>query len=931
MRSIGSSLVAVALVIAGASGSLAAPPEQFQVWGTAGPEFPPPPAGWSEVRGAQGGPASVTPTAEEAKRGYIVFARDPLVEVSPYAIPFPSERVSELKAFAAQGEYEPLSFALHALEALDGVAVEASELKSEKGDAIPADHIDVRVVRPVRLPVDSKAKTFRLQPFLLEKRKAFAVPKGASTQVWLTVQAPPDAKAGTYQGTVAVRATAGLSSRAEQPTVGQADRGTVTLKVSLEVLPFHLPPAPIEMAMYYGRPPESDAMLLKELADLREHGLNSFESSVGVQIKSRDRKFGEDDVQATRAHCKRMMDAVKKVFGGWRFPVTFEVGHQIAYWWDPAKNWFVHWPHSPEIESDFYKAIDVVRDLAKAEGWPPLRAYATDEAGAHNLLDEAIYLYGLVKKRYPDISTWTDIGGGIAMGHDEIGQLTKVVDYFSTNRFSPEIAKALIDRKKAYGVYNGAGAMLAGPRYFFGFYGFKTGASQIAQWVYHFGDAAFKGGMRQEDEGYVYEAADGPLPSTYWESVREGVDDYRYLTELWHRIAAAKASDAPALKKAAGEAAEAAADILKQIGWTFQAVANSERTPPPHPSTLRRWRRAIASEIQKLPVIVGGDVVLGIPVSPFDFPYAEPAKEAEKFGPELLPPSGFEKDMKPWHADAWNGKGKGELDTAEHRSGKQSVRIDNPAASGNQAVTILVWATWAGGGLKVNLEGDRTYEFAAWAKWKDRSTPPSMRISLPDRAARSREGADKPDAAGWSRVWARAEMNFPAAATYLGAWVQGPGTVWIDDLSLREVIPPPLGLALDQSEYDGQDRVGIATVTVPKRATPAQIRFTLSRVRATAGLPSRVPAGTVGQADRGTEEVVGQLAAPFETQTVIGEPARAGQGEILVLSPVRLNRCEFVFNPASLAPGRYEAKVELLDSRGAAFASKAATLQRVAN
>jgi len=896
MKRTGGVLMMVVLVAAAAEMGFAAPPEQFGVWGTAGPEFPPPPAGWTEVREAQVGPATVTPTAEEQKRGYIVFARDPLVEVSPYAIPFPSERVGALKAFAAQGEYEPLSFLLHGLEALDGVTVEAGELKSDKGDAILADHIDVRIVRSVRLPVDSKAKTFRLQPFLLEKRKAFAIPKGGTAQVWLTVRTPDDAKAGTYQGTVAVRV---------------AEREPVTLKVSVEVLPFRLPPAPIEMAMYFGHAPESDEMLRKELTDLREHGLNSFESSVGVQIKSRDRKFGDDDVEATRAHCKRMMDAVKTVFGGWRFPVTFEVGHQIAYFWDVPKGWFVHWPHSPEIESDFYKAIDVVRDLAKAEGWPPLRAYAMDEAGAHNLLDEAIYLYGLIKKRYPDITTWTDIGGGIAMGHDEIGQLEKVMDTFSTNRFTPEIAKTLIGRKKAYGVYNGAGPTLAGPRFFFGFYGFKTGASQIAQWVYHFGDAAFKGGFRQEDEGYVYEAADGPLPSLYWEAVREGVDDYRYMTELWHRIAMAKASDAPAVKKAADDAAKAAAQILCQIGWTFQALASSERTPPPHPSTLRRWRRAIASEIQKLPVLVGDSVKLGIPVSPFDFPYAEPPKEAEKFGPEMLPPSDFEKDMKPWHVEAWNGKGKGEPDPAEAHSGKQSVRIDNPAASGNQAVTILVWPTWGGGGLKMNLEGDRTYEFSAWAKWKERSTPPSMRLSLPAGAARStRDSADKPTPDGWSRVWTRAEMAFPAAVGYLGAWVQGLGTVWVDDLSLREVIPPPLGLALDQSEYDGQDRVGVATVTVPKRATPAQIRFTLSKAGG---------------------EVVGQLTAPFDAQTAVGEPARAGQSEILLLSPVRLNRCQFVFSPAALEPGRYEAKVELLDSRGAAFASKAATLQRVAN
>ncbi len=374
---------------------------------------------------------------------------------------------------------------------------------------------------------------------------------------------------------------------------------------------------------------------------------------------------------------KMTSNATKKVFGGWRFPVTFEVGHQIAYYWDTKANWFVHWPHSPKIDADFCKAIDVVRDLAKAEGWPPLRAYAMDEAGAHNLLDEAVYYYGLIKKRYPDITTWTDIGGGIALGSDEIGQLTSVVDTFSTNRFTPEIAKALLARKKPYGVYNGAGHTLAGPRYFFGFYGFKTGAAQIAQWVYHFGDSVFKGnGFRQEDEGYVYASSDGPLPSLYWESVREGVDDYRYLTLL--RQSANALGDGKLSRIVLRE-------ILGQVNWQFQALASSERSAPPHPATLRKWRWRVAQAIEALPA----EPRVTPPVSPFELPWAEVAKEEAKFGPELLPPSDFEAAMKPWRIEAWNGKGKGELDAAVAHVGKQSVRVDVPAESGNHCFAMI--------------------------------------------------------------------------------------------------------------------------------------------------------------------------------------------------------------------------------------------------
>ncbi len=864
----------------------AAPPEQFRVWGTAGPEFPPVPEGWSLAPDAEQPAVALRATEEEARRGFVLFARDPFAPVPPNAVPLPLERTAELRLFAARGEYEPASFCLHALRPLADVRVQAGELRSSKGHAIPADHLDLRFVRSVRVPLDPKAKTYRLQPFLLEKRKSVAVGRGATAQVWLTVKVPEDAAAGTYSGSVSVATAAGEAA---------------SLKVSVEVLPFTLPPAPIEMAMFYPRQAADDTMLLKELTDMREHGLNGFEPAVSVQIKSRDQVFGDDDVAATRVHCRRMMAATRKVFGPWQFPVTFAVGHQIAYYWDPKVNWFVHWPHSKKIDDDLCKAIEVVRDLSKTEGWPPLRAYVMDEAGAHNLLDEAVYYYGLVKRRYPDITTWTDIGGGIALGHDEIGQLDRVVDNFSTNRFTPQIAKALLARKKPYGVYNGAGHTLAGPRFFFGFYGFKTGAAQIAQWVYHFGDSVFKGnGFRQEDEGYVYPGPDGPLPSIHWESVREGVDDYRYVTLLRQLMLSRR--------EAAKPGGDVLRNILSQINWEFQALASGERSAPPHPATLRKWRRRIAEAI--LALQPGERLAAPPTVSPFDFPWAEPEKEETKYGEELLPPSGFDGEHKPWRVEAWNGKGQGLLDVTEGHTKRGAMRIENPVASGSQAVTVLVWPSWGPDPVKLPLEGGRAYEFAAWAKCQGRGTPPSMRLVLPEGSeASSRSGADAPDANGWQRTWTRSEVAFRTTPKYLGVWVQGPGVVWIDDLSLREVIPPPLTISLDQPSYDGLDKVGFATIAVAKTVSPTSVRFTLG--------PSQVTAPFQAQAE----------LAPQDT---VAQPPSAVAG-LMLLAPASLRRCQVAFDPSKLEPGTHEAKAELLDAAGKPFAAKSVALKRLSD
>jgi hypothetical protein len=140
-----------------------------------------------------------------------------------------------------------------------------------------------------------------------------------------------------------------------------------------------------------------------------------------------------------------------------------------------------------------------------------------------------------------------------------------------------EIARSLVALGRPYGIYNGAGPTAAGARFFFGFYGWKTGASQIGPWVYSFGESVFTGnGLRQEDEGYVYHASDGPLPSVMWEAVREVVDDYRYVHLLWRMIGAVQTSEKPGARLAAAEAERALTRILSQIGWGFQAMESGD-------------------------------------------------------------------------------------------------------------------------------------------------------------------------------------------------------------------------------------------------------------------------------------------------------------------------------------------------------------------
>ena len=522
----------------------------------------------------------------------------------------------------------------------------------------------------------------------------------------MTLKIPESAEADDYTGAI---------------TVQVAGQASAQIKLVAKVLPLALPPAPVEMAMFFPSPADSDELLMKQLIDAREHGCNGIEPAMSVVIKTRDRDFGEDDIAATRAQCKRLMEAEKKVFGPRAFPVTFELGHEIAYFWDHQKAWFSFWPHSKKIDHDFLRAVDVVCEMAKEEGWPPLRAYALDEAGAHNLLDEAVYYYGLIKKHRPELTTWTDIGGGIAMGIDEIGPLSASIDVFNTNRFTPEIAKTLVERKKPYAIYNGCGPTPAGARFFFGFYGYKTGALQIAQWAYYSGNALFQGnGFRQDDEGYVYLAEDGPLPSVMWEAVREGIKDYRYLS-LLARVDRRGQGVRPGRGERGRRRGRPRAP--RPVGPDRLGIpAPGHQQPHPAAPPLDAAEMAMASRAARSSSSSrcwpSGGVAQPSPAraSPLELPWAEPAGEEAKYGPELLPPSGFEETMKPWRVETWNGKGEGRWDDTQSHTGRKSVRIDIPAASGSQAVTILVWPTWGDGKLNLSLdEGRRSGRPRRWA------------------------------------------------------------------------------------------------------------------------------------------------------------------------------------------------------------------------
>jgi hypothetical protein len=97
-----------------------------------------------------------------------------------------------IRAFAAGGEYEPLSFAVFALEDLADPVVEFTEAVNDTGASIPKSWMDLRAERP--------------DGFLVGREVLGSMAKGAARRYFLTVRVPPGIPAGLYRGSLALSA-----------------------------------------------------------------------------------------------------------------------------------------------------------------------------------------------------------------------------------------------------------------------------------------------------------------------------------------------------------------------------------------------------------------------------------------------------------------------------------------------------------------------------------------------------------------------------------------------------------------------------------------------------------------------------------------------------------------------------------------------------
>jgi len=205
----------------------------------------------------------------------LVLPKNYLDETDPEKLP--TAREPQIELFAAPGETEPATFLIVAGQPLKQVSIHVSDL-----GPLPGKQVAVRrVVRtPMRKIYTAKATQTEIVNRFLPRWEPLDTPAGELREVWLSFELPENLPAGKYSGHV---------------TISHAG-GKLLVPVKLDVLPIRLVEHPQKkLGSYYrmSRVMSDKARLLRELRDMREHGIRNLFANIGIRYNGATPDFSE--------------------------------------------------------------------------------------------------------------------------------------------------------------------------------------------------------------------------------------------------------------------------------------------------------------------------------------------------------------------------------------------------------------------------------------------------------------------------------------------------------------------------------------------------------------------------------------------------------------------------------------------------------------
>ena len=488
------------------------------------------------------------PTDAQREAAAVVFRRPLTRPVLHRAVPTKDELATELSAYGCRGEYVPFTFSLYPLEDITDLQVEVGDLVRPDGAVLPAATIDIRYV--THQSHWKNARSFVAQENLLRHFEKLNLATGRSQRFWLTAKLPAGQSVGTYTGTLT------LSS----------NRGRTQLPVNLTVLPFEL--ASVEDMGYFmmanGALSSDPEMARKVARDMREHGMSTTTVYYFAEIGhgTPDLRLVVDEPAGYKKGTGWVVDESRPMTYAKLIDILVEAGFARKVPLIEMYAGGMGAGYKPELLAELDR-------IYKERHWPDVLYYVWDEYDAsEQTTRRARQRFAVLRKHgLGNLKTTTAMTARAEM-RKRTDALAPLYDVWILGTPSPDLlikGHALDKTLWTYGWSQSFNYTSADMRHYFGRYLWKTGLKGATIWCYNYGKFRdrFNRTYTSRDReftsehyhlfSYVWYEGDQIIPTTLWEAIREGVDDYRYLRTL-RRFATAAATAADGERRAAGKA-----------------------------------------------------------------------------------------------------------------------------------------------------------------------------------------------------------------------------------------------------------------------------------------------------------------------------------------------------------------------------------------
>jgi len=488
------------------------------------------------------------------KKGYFVFSRNYLDAVYTNTIPGKEEITKELSIFTTPGEYEPAVFSILPLKDLKNVRISVGDLSSSDGNVIDKSNIDIREVKNHYHNVNlSMPSSYILFPKVLDKFDGANIGNQKATSVWLTIKIPEGIPAGNYKGEIKIEAENSESS---------------VLDINVKVFPFELLAlkSPV-FSMCYHLPLNCPArgidgwkLVEKDLDDMKKHNMNSV--NLFVINQNIWNELGEKQKSINTSGLLKFLELCKKA--GLTEPVLLNIGPYFP--WDPNQS---NKKESINIQEWQY-VIDAINELEKeviSKKLPQIFWYV-DEPATDVKKQNVSNFCQLLKKYCPSSKifiTYASFENADIVSPDSF-QITDIL------KRDPDYIADKNKKNVSVWTYNAAASPFCPEldRLATGFMMWHwnvEGQLNFTYQLYYYHKNPYNplDNSNIAMYGHTYPGADGPISTTTWEAIREGVDDLRYIKTLEAYIALAKKRNSPASFKTVQNAEAYLRNLKREI------------------------------------------------------------------------------------------------------------------------------------------------------------------------------------------------------------------------------------------------------------------------------------------------------------------------------------------------------------------------------